>query len=824
MRYTDPVRIRYKGAKNVAAQYISEARKYLGGLDEQLKLGGISVGARQLTNSDGVVFRVLIVGGQLIIEIDVRAVKRGQLAIELMGGLAVQPRTFADDNAFGVHPEAILMPLHAGEDDERWLNYLYDNSYLVGDATANGFYKTTKEGKPLLAGGLPGHPGSGGYPADLLDWRNADESVAVCWHQSASRYFDNGNADQGDGKIYYNGQLLIDVETAVIAEPLGYNRWVLGAAIHGSNLLFVVADKFGFNTEYYFRFYKAVLRPDTVADPWLRELPANTPVTQCPRLQEITATEDVTLLLTVPYNEQSGYGVARFAFNQSANECRAILHTYLFDGDDRLRVSEFVTDFRAHLIDPDNAVTYTDTVLNTLSERRMSGQVISSWRVNALNTEKFGTTPPPAPQGSSYPFFYSIGDGHCQWLPMAGTYTNFTEYVTAGGAPVEWYRGAVDFQDDVPVYLDYRTPKKNRTETLSDGSAQALNQATWDEGNNGYSDIVLTASASATVTGVSADRGAGFRCTDKNGVVWLQCLGTVVWSYSYVGTSDFSGTAIDYSDWQSGNFTASQATDSVETKMFPCVFYLDMRYRCAAYTLLTQVTTKRTVVETTASAVGGGFLPTWTRVGIGGTAVTTRVETDTVTKVVMYGAEVASYTGADGDVDTVESTSGTYLYPVDPYQFEKVGWIVLLPVGNTVQFPINDDTRFSEEVFDPPNNFNSYYNNVDAPFYDDQDQAPNGVFYWELTLDPVTNSAGDWVVEKHLSPAGSVRGGAWGCLANGWIYSMADLSGDIAEQKWDTRISGGDKTVDELTGKHGLESLGKIWPLSQFVSSFTASR
>ena len=808
MRYTRERR--HRNATGASGEMRAVGAKLLGEL--QAIMGpGVTTLKREQRLADGSLVRASFWNGQPIVEYFPASGGGSKIDYQVIHGLAVQPRTFADANAFGANPEAILMPRAPGTVDARWNNYLYDDTYLDGvGATATGYYKRGR-GVLFETVGLPGDDYTG-----LIDWRSADEKLSVCWHGPQSRYFPiHEPFEQGREFIYYNGQTIVDTYGGAIADPGSNSCVVVAAAINGEKLLAVTVERdLGV---LYIRAYKFLLEIDFTATPWLREVP-NLTLDMAPRLKAITTSTNTELLLSVEYDELDGFPVPLFKFNQSANEARAIVHTPVFDdppGQDYLRVSEFVIDFRAYLA-TGGAVTHTDDVLVNLRDDRTTITTCDSARINAYNQIVSGG---PNDGDESYfldPYTFAMAGGNARWLVLEGSRVEGSRYTDDDDAPVEWYKGGVDYVDDVPVYVEFRTPVENYTLTAS-GTATG-NRTRLENGAGSWTGDDLEAAATLTVEGVGTDeRTAGLRCKDALGATWLEVLGTRTRSETYNGSSSITGGHFENSGgvgWNAGDYTASISLATSDERMDVSVLYLDLRYKCAAYVEVTKTVTFLTNTEWTAALESGSFRRSYTRTGLGGGGNERTTDYHGEIRVMMYGVEVYSGSGDKATASVATSTSGSDATTTEPYDFDLYGWAAL---GYGL-LPFREDTIYPAQLAAFPTDYNSPSTGFPAVDNSSTDTAPFGVYYWELNDDPVNDYAGSWPWSKHL-PSSSVSYGAWGCLAGGWVYSMADMSGTSTTEKWMTDMSDG-ADADALTGKHGLDSLGKIWPMSQFVSNY----
>lgn len=768
-------------------------KKLLGFLAEQRRLSGVSTTAILNKTADGSLVRARFVGDFPMIEVSkarnnlVPAVK-----LALLRGLVAQPRSFAAADAFGDYPEAVLSPTA-----DTWQNYLYDDSYLASGA-ASGYYSVSKNGAPLFADGLPSPDYTG-----WIDWRNADESVALCWLSSVSRYFQNDSYDPfaEEGIIYYNGKPLFNIHDDLPGTEVG-RRYVGGAALHGKKLLLAVIEQIaaGELADYYFRFYMATVKADTTTNPWFSGLRSKIPGlkdTMCPSM----VIDDAAVQVAEFYiPTQNGWPPARFFFNQSADECRSLVSDYDFysgAGNDSLRVREFVVDWRAYLADPDDPVTITDTEIHHIQQHQVEQRVYEEVRLNAIN----GTY--TAPLGDTTymldkPFDIAVVGGTASVMPIKGEYTLLIEY-TEGGSQVDWYRVAVDYQDNVPVYL-WSQPDIVATSVVYDGAITGQESRP----DAGLYPVAFTVAASREYTeDRTGSRGTGLKAVDKDGNTWLQVTCARSRAYTYSGTSD-TDVIVDPPSTMTGTgqFSYTSSYNDVDEKI--AVYFLDLRSRSAAYT---KVTTE-TQIDLEHESVGTPDSDSTFDMA------STHDETQDVTftaetKVLFFGTEEATYNGTRTDSLTNSFTGNETLGYGD---VRELGWLVA-GFGGGYILPLFDDTYYLANGGDGTPPFPDWDTPLtDYPTDDVEDfTAPEGGTYDATEIQSACG--GTWPWSKN-APAYSVMVGAWNTYGNGWVYSMADLSDDISDEKWISHISGDLDDVDSFTGGHGLDSIGQIWPMS----------
>lgn len=778
------------------------ANKLLGNLQNDNRFAPLPYRYNRAVMPDGSVIEAILFHG--VGKVRILAAKKQpgrEFKLQSLAGLVVQPRTFAAADAFGEHPEAILAPKNGA-----WSNALYDSTYLGVGATASSYYKLTKNGTDLFVGGLPSPEYSG-----WIDWRNANESVALCWRSSLSRYFPNGANDDeaGEGIIYYNGRALLNIHSD-LPDPQTGNRYIGGAALHGNKLLLAVIDQadFGELADYFFRFYVVTIAADLSTWPGFNVIRGKIADTFCPGL---ILGDDAERVLEIAIPTQNGYHPARFFFNQSANECRAIVHDFDFysgAGNDALLIREFVVDWRAYLADSGEDVTYTDTELAHLQLKGNTDYVYDEVRANVVN----GTYADTSTFIYEKPYQQLVSGGIAGVLPLVGSATITEVYVDDEGDPIDWAPLAVDYQDDTPVYL-YFQPQIVARETTFNGSATA--QYTLDAPPSDKPETMTADAAMTTAVDWAGSRGFGLKAIDKDANIWLEVTCAYGATLALEGTSSLAGVQNPGVVPATGTAAVERTREETENEELLAVHFLDLRTRSAAYTKISMVRTLTEEITQTGNPGMGGFNYDIT------IDSTEHFEYGGDTRVLFFGVEQAVYSGSYIPADTVISSSFTDSSVYLLTDLRELGWPVVALTGPDV-LPLFNDGWLAGHVGGPP------YEDFDTPITDyppSSDEgftAPQGAYYWQFRATQLEAACGGTWPWTHNAPAKSVLVGAWNTYRTGWVYSMADLSADLDDAKWANHISGTIDDLDSFTGKHGLESAGQIWPISTFLCGINA--
>lgn len=362
-------------------------KRMLGELETQRRLSGVQTLSMQRTAPDGSVVTARFVGD--VPSIDVQAGNpepRGRVPEDL-SGIVVRPRTFGNAFAFGTNADTLLML-----SERKAKSAFFDASY--NNATAGGTYSK------VFPDGL--------VKAGNQDWRNKDESLAVTWNSSESRYFPTDAII--DPRVYHNGREIYDARVSLG----GYYAYVVGAALRsfgGKHYLLV--------SLLYDEAYKYEIRAYEVAS------------IHAPLIDPVGADPGV-VLATIPVFEWAQFWYPTpLLFNQSATQARTMLHRW--GGSETLEVSELVVDLADF-----SAVTVAELPEATLtSSYDITGETVALGYLN--HWAGFVVTLSPC------------------YVPLSGNHQHIEV------PSVDRYRCAVDFRDDVPVYAHYLMPRHNET-------------------------------------------------------------------------------------------------------------------------------------------------------------------------------------------------------------------------------------------------------------------------------------------------------------------------------------------------------------------------
>ena len=459
---------------------------------------------------------------------------------------------------------------------------------------------------------------------------------------------------------------------------------------------------------------------------------------------------------------------------------------------------------------------------------------------------------------------------------------------------------AVDYQANTPVYLRWkpalyegelhRTSSGSHTRTRADASAVLHirndgcpdpNRGSTVGTHNIYSDSDTSESSSGWTSSFSAT-GGRLWAEDKTGTAWLDLRvasgatgsfsanATATWSnevdedvwsgISYSGnTARTRDESLDYSNSTGSSYSGEGDTVSL--------WFLDLRYRAATYTRITQ-----TVAVTTASSgqgtetkhsTDGGTTFTYTGGNSSGvfnnftseSTVDNRSHYDT--RVLFYGTEVRRFSGDYVDLSVPSSSSsGTATVGwSNPCQF---GWqarptngttpVVLPndPVANQVPLAnggwthgmLASDPVHEAEVLGFYNSNDPYPLDTDGFDFDSpatslSPDAYTHLGYADFVEPRIANLQATYTLFsgplgwafKSLDREGvpfywnqhELNGGTWLAHQKQWVYSMAAPEGDITEHKWESAIK--DDDLVRVTGKRdpAPELFANAWPLAVAV-------
>lgn len=869
MRYTDPTRIRLKGDTKVAASYISEGRKYLGEVTEQLALGGIAsgVGARVLTNAAGITFQVEVIALQPVLTITAPGGESGEKAYTI-SGFVTAPRTIASPTAFGLHPEFIL-DNNGGKldpsENQAWASLDYAH------------YNKNPAGQKIYPDGLA--------LSGSIDWRNQAETLAITWGTTHSRYFGTDNA-MGDptnagGRIFHNGAILFNVMD--MPDSGSVQRWIAGACLRGTSLIAVLFEQYfgGINQNTY-AVVKLPLHKDPKVGPPEAKVPFVARFKKC----------DVAQITLLDRFLTSRYLIDFFApvnFNQSGTEARGI-NIQFNSSYTTAFVKETIIDLRDLTAPTHSIVTHgtnqtydtlqTQTYARTRPNLNFDNRLEFDYPPAALDNITVGSwTGTPRQERRlrhNWPLHeYNWGDTpgstSREFIPLQST-TEITEIPSN-----DTYPCAVDYIDDVLTYAYGRTIKLHTASTLAATIDEAMNVTGTEHRTRAVAgdtvttsdqalNTVRTGSATSAITTTINDRLVGIYVPNLAPLAgnWLDLHGSrtgtnVITASSSARANSMLTSAYDKNatptntsnyanpaawDWASA-FSNDKNSTKIDKKM--TLWFLDLRFKAATYTETTRTDIiAHSVSRTSAFTIAPPYGNTVTETTVTSRTYTIKQAYDT--KVMFYGEIKDSATGFLPDVVDTSGT-GTYtstwnvrnLGPEDIAG--ELGWYALTIEAESDDFGsgywqgyANYEDFFAIILALPPwyinggfvdlADFNTSlitgfvsqatitYSNPGATIYEDVAALDVPVFGGTVVLP----YPGDVPLPYASPPA--LPGGTWIAYRKGWFFSMAWANGDVTTHQWhhgmDTATN--TPTLNQLTGAHpGVGLYSRAWPLSQFT-------
>lgn len=217
-RYSGDARIVYSGNVELARQYVSEARKYLGALDEN---NTTNSAYRHITNSDGIRFFVANYMGQRQIEIWAPGGEEKEGAGTIQGFL-LSPRTFVSPQAYSTSPHVLLEP--AKSLGANWKSYFClpnsthpDPAYPYDVKTLNTVLVALNT-NALTTNALPIRSNY-----SLMFWRNSKDNLYLQYDGAVSV-----TSPYDRGSVYHNGKLIFDSD---VDNPYAASAYVSIAAV-----------------------------------------------------------------------------------------------------------------------------------------------------------------------------------------------------------------------------------------------------------------------------------------------------------------------------------------------------------------------------------------------------------------------------------------------------------------------------------------------------------------------------------------------------------------------------------------------------------------
>ena len=498
---------------------LDEGKRLLGYLDNQRKLSGVPTMGQQVTLPDGSVVWARWLGEQP--EILIR--EGGERPGPVLEGLYVRPlvtghqRTNLDLNHVVLaHPT--FRPVYY--------------SKAMGPDTARAPYY-----QALFPDGIAGHGN--------LDWRNADETVAVTFFGPQSRYFDGSFSN----RVYFKGSLVLPADAEVRGAAL--------ATSGSTGTLLVVQRTYGASIEEVLYGYPVVVDGNGENIKFAAKI----------KLAEETAPYGRVELAAWDYGAVFVERDHPWCFNQSGTEARCIL----YDPDANAHVEYRIAN---------TGGTWGFSTVGTYDDPEV-----------AISEESETTSTQPL-TFTSTTSTVSLGVSEVPGSGIEETHTpvsivTSTEHTCAS----PWVRIAVDFKNDVPVYAEARAA------TLSGESTYARTV----EGTITHTEVppgattVWDGSSEATFSRSESRVEGGLRTTFGE---WLheQTL-TQTSEQAGSGTAtvaDPDSMTADDETW-SGSFTASYSYDYTSTVTYRLVEYLDLRHDFAV--IGEMVTTRNEAAE-----------------------------------------------------------------------------------------------------------------------------------------------------------------------------------------------------------------------------------
>lgn len=757
-RYTQEVRVRFKGNPDLAKGYLPEARKYLGALDGQRQgIGRNATLSRKVVNADGVVFRVMFHGAQPFIEIDVSGVG-GESALALFTGLVVWPRTAASTTGYSPTPQVVLRNANGGTVDEEWQSF-----FLNADVPDTDYDFSIRTYKAFFPQGLL-RPNIVDAPGGIIDWRNHDETLSVSFTGQAQNRYAAGTLNDF---VYHNGDVLLDISTRYEAinpetEVADYTYWgVIGAAITAGGSLRVAVLARTFVGTYQIEFLSGPIR---AAQP-----DVNVKTTLAPRLAPMVA-EDMELLGAVlaPWRSTNSASQPAMHWNQSGTECRCIVYYIDPDDGEYTDVLEVVANFE----DPEEAAISTST-LYRISIESTTTRTYSSLRANLGDWWLFDNTS-PIPYPTDYDTRLLVAtllapDDQPDLLYLNAT----TEIVSAGSQPTAII--AVDYFNDAPVYAHVRLPTRNTDYT-------ATCDITDDCAYSGDQDNYLVNWSGSFVSSSSYEETQlvdGIYCIHPEGT-WLDLTFSEAWSETITRESTVIGEESRVhpaAESGSSSMTFTHTLDKTRSNHSLSVICLDLRYRNAV------IIDQRTEITDNRGATYSGNSSFYAFTSTGETIGTGNETTDFTFRTRVY---------ANGTLlHDVSATRETVVIPaasatdwIDELTFADYGFIG--QVNNAADVGVTIDVNAPDDTY------------TVAPIVTSTSDAVNDLYFRADYVLPVPTYSG----ANHLV---AYRGG--------YAFSLPWFEGNLDAQTFIERrheISNAD--INALTGAFGPQASGADIP------------
>lgn len=597
-------------------------KKLLGEIQNAQRLSGTTHNVRRASLPDGSSVTATISHGVPHLEFSPGPeAGGGKPEVGLLEGFVVRPSP-AMDQASNVDKNHVVLRVSGGQDVKPFFHDTVD--VPAGLTVPNGLYKAM----------FPDGIGKFGN----LDWRSADERVAVTFAGPESRYFSSVGDDFGT-RVFFKGAPIFDldeVETPLLGLSGGK---VWGACLIRGNegdpyslYLQVIVHYFSAMQEE--RWLRFPVKLTALARSILTEAGVGDWRTAASVELAVAAIDDPVRGGEIVASWNRSYDTADsrhpWHFNQSGTEARAI-H---FDEDART--------YREYSVTPDDGlvevrddalavITYAEDTTYTavptpLTEHGVTGRQLANFTYNPpiggieQAPSYVGLSDDPTTPTDLFYRDINTGDALLAWSGERSTTTSKL-----------WVRAAVDFRNDVPVYAELRVATNEDVGTVSrtivgDQYYGVTYSGVSYDGSFGGTGLSYTSNAVVdsdsntlfTASSTKTSVGRGLR-TD-----WAEWAPTSVWAQSFtyeatedsqiIGAEDFShgaditwdvdppvagtpGTApmfVDYDEVTaaySGTLAAEYATTSTRNERDLLIGYLDLRHRFAVIGTLATTTT-----------------------------------------------------------------------------------------------------------------------------------------------------------------------------------------------------------------------------------------
>lgn len=686
-RYTGEARITFIGDRALAARYVSEGRKYLGGL---MITSPVQTAVRELTNPDGVQFRVGYFGGVPFIEITAGATQAPKYSVLFVGGYLMAPRTTLSLTGYSANPFVLINPKPGNE--SAWSSYyaaVPPPPLTLSTHPTSSFIdpvKTVKDVVQMLsvsaATALPNIHNAG------MTWNNADETLWLTWSGAAYVQKDFN----GYTSLYHNAKLIANLYVSG-------DTMLLGAGARrtetGIDVIAVVAIADGWTGPFRLSVRLLKFKPVDSEAARLKEYQGvlEKAFSYAALMQpDVAAVE----LLSYPLSPKiDRYGWGSIAFNQACTEARGFV--YLYNGINTV-IKEIVVD----LSDLDAVEINDGSISTTVTVQSGSKTLYSAMARDMrfqLKTSIVGTPGLPADPamgiGSNWPSGvypdgpYVLADTDTVYgLRFSNTaFSNPTP--TISGSPAvfvpEWssyesldevsptvVKALCDYIDGVPVYgyvhlahstqlTTWSQPDYTLTHDISRTSTGSIvGSGTAWAGTGQWVQFVWNGSSENTAVMSKNSVGAGLLIPnydingDEDGF-WLDVKGTTVAESSASTVVEFDRTNEDTTGptthtWD-GNYSSVTLNSASETRIQCKIRRLNLRTKTAAFGLEKYEASSSATDTKTAPAVSQNMFT--------GTRVTTSANNELYqTKEVVIANGVAVLNSAYANQYTPTNTTG----------------------------------------------------------------------------------------------------------------------------------------------------------------------